>query len=136
MIADVAFHHLNSHNPQAHIMLTMRNLSESGLGKKNPHWNDRELLKIQREAWADHTNNALEKAGCSERVDHRTLEAQGINRIPQIHLGPKVIAMEKKGIATAKMAEYREIARQKDLKQQAEIEREKGKSSPFPPTKK
>ena len=109
MIADVAFHHLNSHNPHAHIMLTMRDLSESGFGKKNTHWNDRELLKIQREAWADHTNNALEKAGYEIRVDHRSLEAQGINRLPQIHLGPKVIAMEKKGIATTKMAEYREI---------------------------
>ena len=109
MIADVAFHHLNSHNPHAHIMLTMRELSESGFGKKNTHWNDRELLKVQREAWANHTNNALEKAGYQIRVDHRSLEAQGIDRIPQIHLGPKVIAMEKRGIATTKMAEYREI---------------------------
>ena len=109
MIADVAFHHLNSHNPHAHILLTMRDLTEEGFGKKNRSWNDRELLKIQREAWANHTNNALEKAGYQIRVDHRSLEAQGINRIPQIHLGPNVIAMEKKGIATAKMAEYREI---------------------------
>ena len=110
MIADVACHHLNSHNPHAHILLTMRDLTESGLGKKNRSWNDRELLKIQREAWANHTNNALEEAGCAERVNHRSLEAQGINRIPQIHLGPNVAAMRKRGIATAKGDEYEAIA--------------------------
>ena len=109
MIADVAFHHLNSHNPHAHIMLTMRELSESGFGKKNRSWNDRELLKVQREAWATHANKALEEAGSQERIDHRTLEAQGINRLLRIHLGPKVVAMERKGIQTNRLDKYGEI---------------------------
>ena len=101
MVADVALHNLSSHNPHAHIMLTMRNIDEHGFNpKKNLDWNKRQLLEKQRLAWATHTNNALEKAGVNQKVDHRSLEAQGVNRIPQIHLGANVAAMMKRGIAT------------------------------------
>ena len=41
-----------------------------------------------REAWSDHLNRALERAGHDARVDYRTLEAQGIDRTPGIHVGP------------------------------------------------
>ena len=103
MVADVSFHELDSHNPHAHIMLTMREINEHGFSpKKNRDWNKRELLEQQREAWAVTANLALEKAGISESIDHRTLEAQGINRIPQIHLGSAVTAMMKRGISTDK----------------------------------
>ena len=110
MVADVSFHDLNSHNPHAHIMLTMREIDENGFNpKKNRDWNKRELLEKQREAWAKTTNLALEKAGINETIDHRTLEAQGINRIPQIHLGSAVTAMMKRGIATDKGDRWLEI---------------------------
>ncbi len=52
---------------------------------------------------------ALERAGINERIDHRTLEAQGLERIPQIHLGARVAAMEKRGISTAVGDEHRRI---------------------------
>ncbi|WP_259662986.1 MobA/MobL family protein, partial [Escherichia coli] len=39
-----------------------------------------------RLAWADHANRALERAGHDARIDHRTLEAQGIERLPGVHL--------------------------------------------------
>ena len=39
MIADVAFHELDSHNPHAHIMLTMRDIDAQGFKKKNRDWN-------------------------------------------------------------------------------------------------
>ena len=110
MIADIAFHELSSHNPHAHIMLTMREIDQEGFNKKkNRDWNKRELLEKQREAWSSYANLALEKAGVSERIDHRTLEAQGINRIPQIHLGSAVAAMMKRGVETYKGDRYREI---------------------------
>ncbi len=57
---------------------------------------DREALKQAealrnvnrwREAWAVAANCALEDAGSTSRIDHRTLEAQGIFRMPQINLG-------------------------------------------------
>ncbi len=111
MIADVAFHNLSSHNPHAHIMLTMRNIDKDGFSrKKNRDWNKRQLIEKQREAWAVHTNRALELAGVKEKIDHRTLEEQGINRIPQIHLGANVNAMMKRGIATEKGERYQAIA--------------------------
>ena len=109
MVADVAFHNLKTHNPHAHIMLTMREISKEGFGKKNREWNKRELIQEQREAWARHVNRALEKARKEERVDHRSLEAQGINRIPQIHLGANVNAMRKRGISTDRWEKYLSI---------------------------
>ena len=111
MIADVAFHELNSHNPHAHVMLTMREIDQNGFKKnKNRDWNKRQLLEKQREAWSAYANLALEKAGINERIDHRTLEKQGINRIPQIHLGSAVTAMMKRGIETDKGNQWIAIA--------------------------
>lgn len=103
MVADVAFHNLKGDNPHAHIMMTMRKLDATkatGFGKKERAWNDKEQLQIWREQWSEHANEKLAKNGHEERIDHRTLEAQGIERIPQIHLGAKVIKMEKRGIRT------------------------------------
>ncbi len=111
MVADVAFHNLSSHNPHAHIMLTMREIEPDGFSKtKQTAWNRRELLEKQREAWAVHTNRALELAGINEKIDHRSNEAQGINEIPQIHLGANVNAMMKRGIATERGERWRAIA--------------------------
>lgn len=54
-----------------------------------------------REQWADHSNYALEQAGIDARIDHRSLEAQGItDRLPTIHEGPIVREMESRGAAT------------------------------------
>ncbi len=109
MIADVAFHNLESHNPHAHIMLTMREIDQNGFSFKNRNWNKRELLGKQRQAWSVYANVALEKAGIESKIDHRSLEEQGINRIPQIHLGSAVTAMMKRGVATDKGDRYKEI---------------------------
>lgn len=100
MIADVAIHHAQSANPHAHILLTMRAISHDGFGQKNRDWNKSEQLAHWREAWQERSNHALERAGHDTRIDHRTLEAQGVERLPQIHLGAKVVEMEKRGIRT------------------------------------
>ncbi len=103
MVADVSLHELSSHNPHAHIMLTMREIDEEGFNKKkNRDWNKKELLEKQRADWSSYANLALEKAGINSKIDHRTLAEQGINRIPQIHLGSAVTAMMKRGVATDK----------------------------------
>ncbi len=44
-------------------------------------------VNVWRRAWAEYANRALAEAGSAARIDHRTLEAQGIFRIPQISLG-------------------------------------------------
>lgn len=46
-----------------------------------------ELIAL-RKRWADLQNMHLEKHGHADRVDHRTLRAQGIDREPEEHLGP------------------------------------------------
>ena len=100
MVADIAIHHAKGENPHAHILLTMRDIGPEGFGPKNRSWNDQALLQNWREAWAVQTNQALERAGHRVRIDHRTLAEQGVERIPQIHIGPKVPEMERRGIRT------------------------------------
>ncbi len=118
MVADVAFHDLDSHNPHFHVMLTTRQLEGEGFAlTKEKAWRPdfgygkakSDLLVQERCSWQDYANAALERAGKTERIDHRSLEAQGLERIPQIHLGPQVAAMEKKGIQTTVGDEYRQI---------------------------
>jgi hypothetical protein len=67
------------------------------------------LLEQWRAQWAEHTNHALEQAGEAARVDHRSLAAQGIERLPQPKLGIAVQAMEARGITTDRGDEWREV---------------------------
>lgn len=76
MIADIAFHDLDSDNPHAHVMLTLKTISPDGFGKKERSWNDRKMSVLWRESWASMANSYLEAAGSSERIDHRSLQAQ------------------------------------------------------------
>lgn len=115
MIADIAIHRDDPGNPHAHIMLTMRDITPDGFGKKNRDWNPSfanqkhtqgfvkraENLENWREAWAEYANQALAEAGRKERIDHRSFEAQGItDRMPTIHEGPTVREMEARGKET------------------------------------
>ncbi|MGW8444410.1 MobQ family relaxase [Paenibacillus sp. S33] len=81
MVADVAIHRDNPENPHAHIMLTMRHIGPDGFGQKNREWNPSFAFgKVQnaekyidwRAAWVDHANRALERAGETDRIDHRS----------------------------------------------------------------
>ncbi len=117
MIADFAIHDKGDDNPHAHIMLTTREVTPEGFAGKNRDWNDKKLLGVWRENLATLTNEALEKAGFLERVDHRTLEAQGIERPPQVHQGAVITAMERRGVVT-------EIGeRNRDLREIAELDK-------------
>jgi len=105
MIADLAIHHAGDENPHAHILLTTREITPDGFGKKNRDWNHKDMLESWRVSWERHANLSLEQAGHDERIDHRTLDAQGIDRIPQIHVGAKVMEMEQRGIRTERGAQ-------------------------------
>lgn len=124
MIADINLHHIESDNPHAHILLTTREITPEGFGQKNRTWNDKEHLNTWRSNWEKHTNHALERAGSKERIDHRTLEAQGIGRIPQIHLGAKVIEMENRGIKTERGSRALEIEQLNSTLERLHSERE------------
>lgn len=45
-------------------------------------------LVALRSRWADVQNEHLARYGHESRVDHRSLKEQGINRTPEVHLGP------------------------------------------------
>ncbi|MBF0515333.1 MAG: MobA/MobL family protein [Desulfovibrionaceae bacterium] len=48
---------------------------------------NKDFVEKAREAWADQCNRALAAAGHDVRITHLSLEAQGIERIPEIHVG-------------------------------------------------
>lgn len=128
MVADVVIHDKKDGNPHSHIMLTMRPFEENGewgakakkeyiLDKngnktyskngnaksrkiETTNWNKKETLEHWREQWAIYVNKALEKANRKERIDHRSYEDRGIDKLATRHEGPTVRAMEKKGIKT------------------------------------
>lgn len=78
MIADIAFHKLDSDNPHFHVMLTTRKLTPdgSGFGQKVREWNSKEQLEGWRKSWADTANEHMQRAGIDARIDHRSLKDQ------------------------------------------------------------
>ena len=100
MVADVALHDLDSGNPHAHVMLTLRDIDGDQFGKKNRDWNQKALLNDWRAEWSVQANRALKQAGHSVQIDHRSYEAQGVERLPTIHLGHRAHQMEQRGIKT------------------------------------
>ncbi|WKA63989.1 MobQ family relaxase [Pectobacterium aroidearum] len=76
MIADIAYHDLNSKNPHAHVMLTLKPITADGFGKKERSWNDKKNVILWRESWSVIANRYLTAAGSNERIDHRSIEAQ------------------------------------------------------------
>ena len=94
-------------NHHAHILLSACYCGPTGLlGKKavelDPIHCQRHglanVVEVERERWEHLANQALEKAGQEARIDHRSLEAQGItDRLPGAHLGPTATAIERSG---------------------------------------
>lgn len=94
-------------NHHAHILLSACYASTAGaLGKKavelDPIHCQRHglanVVEVERERWERLANQALEKAGQEARIDHRSLEAQGIyDRAPTVHLGPDATAIKRRG---------------------------------------
>ena len=118
MVADIALHEPvlekgdDPRNVHAHVMLTLRQAGPRGLWPvKTREWNADALLEHWRSAWALAQNRALENARQDVRVDYRTLEAQRedahargdrvaaavLDRAPEIHVGPKARATDRKG---------------------------------------
>ena len=96
----------DSKNHHAHILCTTRKLTAEGFTEKTRELDDRTTGAAEvthwRERWAGLTNAALERAGHAERVDHRSLEAQGIDREAGVHLGPTATAIERRGEVSEK----------------------------------
>jgi Ti-type conjugative transfer relaxase TraA len=98
--------------PHAHVMLTMRSVDENGFGAKVRDWNRTELLEQWREDWGAHVNEQLAELGIDARIDHRSLEAQGIDLEPQDKIGAAASRMAAKGLEADRLEEHRGIARE------------------------
>ena len=97
--------------PHAHVMLSMREVGEDGFGAKVRDWNRTELVEHWREAWADHVNERLAQLDIDARVDHRSLDAQGIELEPQNKIGPAAGRRADEGLEADRLDEHHEIAR-------------------------
>jgi hypothetical protein len=114
MVCDFAIHEPVSDvdmqiQPHGHLLLVMREVTAEGFGKKVRAWGSRTLFNAWRERWAWHVNAALERAGFAERVDHRSLKAQGIDREPMPHIGRAAWETEQRGVVTRRGARWREV---------------------------
>ena len=98
--------------PHAHVMLSMREVGEEGFGAKVRDWNRTELVEHWREAWADHVNERLAQLDIDARIDHRSLEAQGIDLEPQHKIGPAAGRMAGEGVETERLEDHHRIARE------------------------
>lgn len=114
MIADLNVHWdrgaVGLLKPHAHVMLTMREVGENGFGAKVRDWNRTELLQGWREAWADHVNERLASLDIDARVDHRSLDAQGIELEPQHKIGAAGARRELRGEAAERAEDRHRIA--------------------------
>jgi Ti-type conjugative transfer relaxase TraA len=106
--------------PHAHVMLTMRQVNgdgdENGFGQKVRDWNRTEMVERWRERWADLANERLAELDIDARIDHRSLERQGIALEPQSQIGAPAKRIEGrriegKGIEADRAEMHREIAR-------------------------
>lgn len=124
MIADVCIHdpdpgEYGNRNRHAHIMTTMRELDPEradGWAKtRNRNWNAKSITDDWRSSWSEAQNKALELAGSSARVDHRSLADQReaallagdtdlaavLDRPPEPAMGIAVSAVERRARAYA-----------------------------------
>lgn len=95
----------DAHNPHVHLVLVDRDI-ESGkrllcLSDSKRDWQKKgraepSPVEWVRERWEHEANRALERAGRHERMDRRSLAAQGIDRTPQIHIGPRAQHIDTK----------------------------------------
>lgn len=97
--------------PHAHVMLTLRDVGEDGFGKKNRDWNRTDLLEKWRGRWSEHVNQRLAELDIDTRIDHRSLEAQGIDLEPQHKIGPAASRMAADGLESERLDDHRAIAR-------------------------
>ena len=125
----MAIHRGGGDNPHVHLMISERGLDghsrdaetwfkrankaapEKGGALKTRSLMNKEWLENTRKAWETAANTALDRAGRSERIDHRSLAAQraeaiergqvdraaDLSRQPGVHLGPERYRAQRGG---------------------------------------
>lgn len=140
-----AVHEGKGRNPHCHLMLNERindglertadtwfkraankgKPAENGGARKSEMLKPGDWLDNTRAAWSSFANDALERFGHNQRIDHRTLAAQRIDRLPQVHIGPNVAAMAERGIFTDRWERFELVTEYNQLRtEQADLELE------------
>ncbi|MDX0986546.1 Ti-type conjugative transfer relaxase TraA [Sinorhizobium medicae] len=119
-------------NYHAHVMMTTRQVGETGLGEKTylEHKNSRLLsngmattdmqLRDIRQSWESIANSELQREGLDIRIDHRSHEERGLELSPTEHMGVHASQMQRQGMAVERARLDREAAQRN-----AELIREK-----------
>jgi len=100
--ADVAIHAPgkggDNRNHHAHILCSTRQLTPAGFTKKTRELDDKKTGEIDRwrKRFAELQNERFQENGIAASVDHRRLEAQGLDREPTRHLGPAATGYERR----------------------------------------
>ena len=108
----------DARNHHAHLLRTTRKVEAAGLGGKldteKAGRNRKQDLEAVRERWAELVNERLREHGIETTIDHRSLEAQGLDRPPTQHLGPAVSGLVRRGASS-------EVARRMDEEAHARL---------------
>lgn len=109
-------------NHHAHLLCSTRRLTAEGFMDKTRELDDQRSGEIPRwrERWADLQNHWLKAHEHLARVDHRTLEEQGLDREPGHHRGPAIAALERRWERSEVAEHWREEDR---AEAQARLER-------------
>ncbi|NTH22787.1 Ti-type conjugative transfer relaxase TraA, partial [Rhizobium rhizogenes] len=97
-------------NYHAHVMMTTRQVGETGLGEKTylEHKNARLLsngmattdlqLRDIRQSWESIANSQLQREGLDIRIDHRSHVERGVELSPTEHMGVHASQMQRQGM--------------------------------------
>jgi hypothetical protein len=117
-------------NVHAHLLISTRVVdTEKGFGAKTRELDvsksASEIVERWREAWSEKVNRALQGFGIEETVDHRSYERQGVLKVPQPKLGPRVLSLEREGVLTERGAAWRQWHKQQQEMEELEMELQK-----------
>jgi len=87
----------------------MRHIGPEGFAQKMREYNGKGHLQEWRERWEHIANRYLERFGHEAHIDHRTLEAQGVDREPTTHVGPTATDFERQGVSSERGGINRQI---------------------------
>lgn len=146
---DIAIHAPDTGGDQrnfhAHLLATTRCINHGGLSEKSQiKWSDTKRrnaglgcggdeIKLLRKRWETLANAAMERAEIAARIDCRTLEEQGIDRVPQVHVGSMGTEQIRRGTPEnsdramlnleiiAANCEVQELREQLDVEQACEV---------------
>lgn len=92
----------DAQNPHCHLLICDRDVKT---GRRVFGMSEKGSTERLRRLWEDHANAALQRADREERIDRRTLEAQGVRRSPTIHVGVRsrqLVRMNRRIASTAR----------------------------------